>query len=57
MLENDKIDLISQKYDELLIACDSFLNKKIEIKVKQSFEYAIKDFSKNKKKFLIEKMI
>ena len=51
MVENDNIN---KKYDELLSACDSFLNKGIEKKIHKAFEYAIKDFSKNKEKFLIE---
>ncbi len=47
-------DLINTKYQELLIACKQFLNKNNENKIQKAFEYAIKDFSKNKEKFLTE---
>ena len=47
-------DLINTKYQELLDACKAFLNKNNESKIQKAYEFAIKDFSKNKEKFLTE---
>ena len=47
-------DLINAKYQELSDACKQFLNKNNESKIQKAFEYAIKDSSRNKEKFLTE---
>jgi len=54
MPENQNTALLKTNYQELLDACKPFLNNDNELKIQKAYEYAIKDFSKNKKKFLSE---